>query len=160
MLHIVYAVTLTPTPQTAAEIQEIGEWGRKITEVYMQWYTFFVTANLLVMGWFFSKDVRNHKPLLPVSILFLSLNILGAASTWLVGYYMAREVPSLSRLGRVGGYHHCQCSNRSRVYLGVLNKNHHQAPSRIKSRSQIAGAPFLSMRSLQGQGGAFDFMST
>jgi hypothetical protein len=92
MFHVACAVALTP--QSAAEIQEIGEWGRKITEVYMNWYTFFVTANLLVMGWFFSKDVHNHKPLLPVSILFLSLDILGAASTFLVGYYMAREVPS------------------------------------------------------------------
>jgi len=92
MLHVAYAFALTP--QTAAEIQELGEWGRKITEVYMNWYTFFVTANLLVMGWFFSKDIHNHKPLLPVSILFLSLDILGAASTWLVGYYMAGEVPA------------------------------------------------------------------
>jgi hypothetical protein len=79
--------------QSVQETQEINEWGRKIMEVYMNWYTFFVTANLLVMGWFFSKDIRNHKPLLPVSILFLSLNILGAFSTALVGIYMASEVP-------------------------------------------------------------------
>jgi hypothetical protein len=87
--------------QSPQEIQEIGEWGRKITEVYMNWYTFFVTANLLVMGWFFSKDVKNHKPLLPVSALFLSLNILGAFSTGLVGWYMASEVPPHFR-GLVG----------------------------------------------------------
>lgn len=49
MFHIACAIALTA--QSAAEIQEIGEWGRKITEVYMNWYTFFVTANLLVMGW-------------------------------------------------------------------------------------------------------------
>jgi hypothetical protein len=60
----------------------------------MTWYTFLVTANLLVMGWFYSKDVSDHKPLIPVSILFLCLDILGAFSTGLVGYYMAKEVPA------------------------------------------------------------------
>jgi hypothetical protein len=32
----------------------------------------FVTANLLVMSWFYSKDVDKNKPLLPISILCLA----------------------------------------------------------------------------------------
>jgi hypothetical protein len=52
-------------------------------------------------GLVLSKDVKNHKPLLPVSALFLSLNILGAFSTGLVGWYMASEVPPHFR-GLVG----------------------------------------------------------
>jgi hypothetical protein len=92
MLHSTYIIGLSL--QAALDTKEIGEWGRTITEVYMTWYTFFVTANLLVMGWFYSKDVSDHKPLIPVSILFLCLDILGAFSTGLVGYYMAKEVPA------------------------------------------------------------------
>jgi hypothetical protein len=92
MFHCVFAISLFL--QTSPDTKEIGEWGRTITEVYMTWYTFFVTANLLVMGWFYSKDVSNHKPLIPVSLLFLCLDILGAFSTGLVGYYMAKEVPA------------------------------------------------------------------
>jgi hypothetical protein len=92
MVHSCYVIGAVL--QITQDTKEIGEWGRTITEVYMTWYTFFVTANLLVMGWFYSKDVGDHKPLIPVSILFLCLDILGAFSTGLVGYYMAREVPS------------------------------------------------------------------
>jgi hypothetical protein len=92
MLHSTYIIGLSL--QAALDTKEIGEWGRTITEVYMTWYPFFVTANLLVMGWFYSKDVSDHKPLIPVSILFLCLDILGAFSTGLVGYYMAKEVPA------------------------------------------------------------------
>jgi hypothetical protein len=40
---------------------EDGEWARKIAELYMNWYTFFVTANILMLGWFYSKEAKNHK---------------------------------------------------------------------------------------------------
>ena len=74
--------------------QEIGEWGRKIIEVYMQWYNFFVTANLLIIGWFVSKDVKaqGRASLVPIARLFQILNLLGATSTGFVGFYVARDV--------------------------------------------------------------------
>ena len=63
--------------------QEIGEWGRKISEVYMQWYTFFVTANLLIMGWFHSKEIKAERrhAIIPGARLFQFCNLLGAVST-------------------------------------------------------------------------------
>jgi hypothetical protein len=79
---------------------ELGEWGRKITEVYMQWYTFFVTANLLIMGWFYSKEVKpdRRKSLIALGRLFQFFNLLGATSTAMVGYYVALSVPNFARL--------------------------------------------------------------
>jgi hypothetical protein len=80
--------------------KELGEWSRKIVEVYMQWYTYFLTSNLLVMSWFYSKenggaDTRN---LVLIARLFQCLDFLGTVSTVMVGYYVSRAVPDFSRL--------------------------------------------------------------
>jgi len=81
---------------------EVGEWGRKITEVYMQWYTFFVTANLLIMGWFHSKEVKadGRSALVPVARLFQFCNVLGAISTGMVGWYVSLVADRFATLVR------------------------------------------------------------
>lgn len=78
-----------------AEINEVSEWGRKIVEVYMTWYTFFFTANLVIMGWCFGKESRGHahRPLIVISSLFFFLNLMGAVSTMRVGYSVAPVAP-------------------------------------------------------------------
>jgi hypothetical protein len=87
-------------PLTPEEVRELGEWSRKIVEVYMQWYTFFVTANLLIMGWFHSKEIKSNTPLVPVARLFQFCNLLGAVSTGMVGYYVSNNIPAYARLIR------------------------------------------------------------
>jgi hypothetical protein len=82
------------------EVTEVGEWSRKIVEVYMQWYTFFVTANLLIMGWFYSKEIKTSTPIVPIARLFQFLNILGAISTGVVGYFVSRQIAEFSTLIR------------------------------------------------------------
>jgi hypothetical protein len=79
---------------------EVAEWGQKIVEVYMVWYTFFMTANLAIMGWFCSKDSDqyNTKPLVAVSSLFIVLNLIGAISTWMVAHSVGNSgVPEIFR---------------------------------------------------------------
>jgi hypothetical protein len=68
-----------------------GEWARKIAELYMNWYTFFVTANVLLLGWFYSKDAKDYKPPRQVGFIFLMLNVFGAASSNIVGFFLYRE---------------------------------------------------------------------
>ena len=79
-----------------AEINEVNEWGRKIIEIYMSWYTFFFTANLVIMGWCFGKESRSHdsKPLIFIASLFSFLNLMGAVSTMRVGWSVAPIAPA------------------------------------------------------------------
>ncbi len=80
---------------TGTEINELGEWGRKIIEIYMTWYTFFFTANLVIMGWCFGKESRSHdrRPLIFIAGLFSFLNLMGAVSTMRVGWSVAPVAP-------------------------------------------------------------------
>lgn len=77
------------------EADNLAEWGRKIIEVYMAWYTFFMTSNVLLLGWFASKDSRHYdsKPLIAVSSLFIVLNCLGSGSTWMVAHSVGHSAP-------------------------------------------------------------------
>lgn len=74
---------------------EAAEWGRKIIEVYMTWYTFFMTSNVAIMGWFASKDSRDYniKAVAAVAILFIFLNLLGTISTWIVAHSADKPAP-------------------------------------------------------------------
>ncbi len=69
-----------------------GEWGRKIIEVYMTWYTFFVTTNFASMGYLFTKDFRNleTRGIRFFAALFILLNLLGVGSTVMVGQSTGR----------------------------------------------------------------------
>jgi hypothetical protein len=80
---------------TAIEINELSEWGRKIIEIYMSWYTFFFTANLVIMGWCFGKESRSQdrRPLIFIAGLFSFLNLMGAVSTLKVGWSVAPVAP-------------------------------------------------------------------
>ncbi len=77
------------------EANGVAEWGRKIIEVYMAWYTFFMTSNVLLLGWFASRDSRHYdsKPLIAVSSLFIVLNCLGSGSTWMVAHSVGHIAP-------------------------------------------------------------------
>lgn len=74
---------------------EVGEWGRKIVEVYMSWYTFFITANIVILGWFFGKETHPtvQKPFAGISFLFFFLNVLGAVSTIKIAHWIATIAP-------------------------------------------------------------------
>jgi prolipoprotein diacylglyceryltransferase len=76
---------------TTVSGSENGEWARKIAELYMNWYTFFVTANILLLGWFYRKEAKDHKPPKPVGYIFLMLNVIGAITSNLVGYFLSHE---------------------------------------------------------------------
>ena len=45
------------------EAKDIAEWSRKINELYMSWYTFFASPNVLAMGWIFGS--KNQESLVP-----------------------------------------------------------------------------------------------
>ena len=93
-----------PTPE---QLKDASEWGQKIVEVYMTWYTFFVTANVAIMGWFFGRESHHHdpKPLIAISALFMFLNVLGCATTLLVASTVGEVVPAgFKTLIRFAGY--------------------------------------------------------
>jgi F0F1-type ATP synthase membrane subunit a len=65
---------------------EVGEWARKIAELYMTWYTFFVVANVVVLGWICGKGVQSKEALRPLALLCVLLSLLTLGSTAMVGY--------------------------------------------------------------------------
>ena len=72
-----------------------GEWARKIVEVYMTWYTFFVTTNFAVMGYLFTKDAQHYdrRGVRLLAALFIIFNLLGVGSTSMVGIVAAKAAP-------------------------------------------------------------------
>ena len=78
----------------ASATTETGEWGRKVIEVYMTWYTFFASSNVLALGWIFGTEISpDVKPMLrPICFLFTGLNVLGAISTAMVGISVGQLV--------------------------------------------------------------------
>jgi hypothetical protein len=84
----------------AAPTDDLAEWGRKIIEVYMMWYTFFMTTNVLLLGWFAGRDSRHYdaKPMTAVSVLFVILNLLGSVSTGFVAYSVGGQAPDPYKL--------------------------------------------------------------
>jgi hypothetical protein len=65
----------------------------------MTWYTFFMTTNVLLLGWFAGRDSRHYdaKPMTAVSILFIALNFLGSVSTWMVAHSVSEHAPNAYR---------------------------------------------------------------
>jgi hypothetical protein len=55
-----------------------------------------VTANLVALGWFYSKDAR--RPPQMVCLVFAMLNVLGTGTTLLVGYFIRGEAGKFSSL--------------------------------------------------------------
>lgn len=80
-----------------ATTNDVAEWGRKIIEVYMTWYTFFMTSNVVIMGWFAGKDSKDFdpRPLTAVSRLFILLNLFGIVSTAMVARYVGQQAPDV-----------------------------------------------------------------
>lgn len=71
------------------------EWALKIVEVYMTWYTFFVTTNFAVLGYLFAKDARSldSRAIRLLAVVFVIFNISGIGSTILVGGAAASSAP-------------------------------------------------------------------
>lgn len=81
--------------QAPAALDPIGDWGRKIVEVYMNWYTFFVTTNFAIMGYVFTKNPRffDERAIRLLAGLFVLLNVLGSVSTITVGLTVSPTAP-------------------------------------------------------------------
>ncbi|WP_263377233.1 hypothetical protein [Granulicella aggregans] len=91
---------MDPTHVVVTSGNEVGEWARKIIEVYMTWYTFFASSNVLAMGWIFGSEIdQSVRPMLkPICILFAILNVLGAISTGVVGSSVGPQIPEFKKL--------------------------------------------------------------
>ncbi len=62
------------------EYQEINNYVRSTCQLMIAWYTFFITGNLVALGWLISEAGKGHVvPLVYVtivSVLFIVVNIL------------------------------------------------------------------------------------
>jgi hypothetical protein len=74
---------------TGLDATETAEWAKKIVELYINWYTFFITANLIALGWFYAKD--SSRPPSGMCFIFVIQNLLGIATSILIGYFIAPE---------------------------------------------------------------------
>ena len=73
-------------------------WPIKIAEMYMSWFTFFVTGNLVVMAWLHRTRVRAVGGLAAVYWVFLLQDIGGVFSTVVIMKYLVGVVPPNLRL--------------------------------------------------------------
>ena len=69
------------------ELDDNVPWMRVIFQHYLSWYTLFITANLFVLSWVFTKDVRTGT--LPLAILFIFLNACGTVTAILLARYIS-----------------------------------------------------------------------
>jgi hypothetical protein len=76
-----------------------NEWALKIIEIYMTWHTFFIIANVLVLGWVFGRTIEEgvRHLLEPVCWLLILLNCLTAASTVVVACTVQGDAPETYR---------------------------------------------------------------
>lgn len=88
--HLIATSIASPDPKT------LNDWSLKIIEIYMSWYTFFLSSNIIVLGWIFGTKIdESVKPMLtPIGILFCILNLLATSSTVLVGYTTISSAPN------------------------------------------------------------------
>jgi len=72
--------------------KEINLHVRHVAQLLVAWYTFFVTANLIAVGWFMTADqsrARLARPLLWVLvILFVLVNLLGVLAMRFIRRYL------------------------------------------------------------------------
>src|SRR3954471_14677293 len=71
----------------------VGAWGRTIATLYMGWYTVFVVANVLVLGWLSGGSSKSGAALRSVGGLCVLLCLLTLGSTAMVGYTLHAVAP-------------------------------------------------------------------
>jgi len=71
----------------------VGAWGRTIATLYMGWYTAFVVANVVVMGWICGRDAKDGAALRSVGVMCLLLSLLTLGSTAMVGWTLHAVAP-------------------------------------------------------------------
>jgi hypothetical protein len=80
-------------PVAAASASEVGDWGRTIATLYMAWYTVFMAANVLALGWMTGREVKDNAALRSAGVLSMLLALLTLGSTVTVGYALQLVVP-------------------------------------------------------------------
>lgn len=77
------------------QYKEINSHVRHVAQLIVTWYTFFVTANIVALGWFATTDqtkAAQFAKLTPWLIgLFFFVNILGCAALLYVRSYFHKE---------------------------------------------------------------------
>jgi hypothetical protein len=60
-------------------VEETHLYLRHTVQLWVQWFTFFLTVNYVALGWFASgaNSPSNRKPLVYVATLFITQNTLG-----------------------------------------------------------------------------------
>ena len=76
------------------ERDELHDWAKLIVQTYMTWFSFFVTSNLVVMGWLHSTG----KLLLPIFVVFALLDLSGIVPTLLVKSHLERSTERILKL--------------------------------------------------------------
>jgi hypothetical protein len=71
----------------------VGAWGRTIATLYMVWYTVFVVANVVVLGWISGRDAKDGTALRSVGVLCVLLSVLTLGSTTMVGWTLHAVAP-------------------------------------------------------------------
>ncbi len=93
-----------------AELQRIQNGVFDSWKIYMSWYTWFFGANLLVLGWIFTKNIgaKFNEAIVIFSAAWIFFNILGIISALRLQSYSqfaANEAQSLAhRMADISGY--------------------------------------------------------
>lgn len=63
------------------EFDELNQYARHGMQLIVAWYTFFISANLFALGWFYTGGIDNTRSILlfraAICPLFVLVNILG-----------------------------------------------------------------------------------
>ncbi len=67
-------------------------------KVYMTWYTFFFTSNLIVMSWVFTGKELRTDHLWLLCLFWIVLNISGAISSFMLAKYSTNMASRMNRI--------------------------------------------------------------
>ena len=83
----------------AKVLDELHSYCRHTMQLWVQWFTFFLTVNYVALGWFAGeiseKGLRDRRPLNFVAELFISQNVLGILICFITRRFFVRTGLSL-----------------------------------------------------------------
>jgi len=82
-------------PDERKLLDELHSYCRHTIQLWVQWFTFFLTVNYLALGWFAGKiseqQILNRRPLDYVAALFVAQNALGIGTCCVAAFWFVKN---------------------------------------------------------------------
>lgn len=87
------------SPNDRMVIDELHLYSRHLIQLWVQWFTFFLTVNYVALGWFAGGDhnkLTNRCSLVYIAALFITQNVLGIIVCMIARRYFSKTAQVLA----------------------------------------------------------------